>query len=320
MLPRIASLLGTTTDELIGWEPQMGEEGLAAFQGHLAALAAEDKGRALAYAETELSDHASCWSLLLLVASNLMVWACGDGATEGDAQAWRARAAELVERVLDRAEGPRELALARRQRASLHIAEGDLDSAEALLAPMAEESPCGPDALTLARLRASRGKREEALKATQRCVLGAAASLFAALQQEIGMREAPENVVAVADAAEGAMRALGWNAVQPGGAAPSRLAAADALLELGEGEAALGQLERALDALEAARAAGREAPVALDKVAAAHADGLARLTGTQTADMLAGAAAALAADERWPEGLAPDLVGIRERASSLEAR
>lgn len=75
MLPRLASQLGVTLDELIGYGQELSDEEVSAIVREATGLSLTDRDAAVARCERELRDHGSSWNLLVAVAGLYAGWA-----------------------------------------------------------------------------------------------------------------------------------------------------------------------------------------------------------------------------------------------------
>lgn len=148
MLPRLASQLGVTLDELIGYGQELSDEEVSAIVREATGLSSTDRDAAVARCERELRDHGSSWNLLVAVAGLFAGWATTARAAgeEGAAAVLGGRADELCRRVVERSREPGEAFQARQIQATLLLSEGDAAAAaamlEGMLAPAARGSIC----------------------------------------------------------------------------------------------------------------------------------------------------------------------------------
>ena len=245
MLPRLASQLGVTVDELIGYGQELSDEEVSAIASEASELSATDQDAAVARCERELRDHGSSWGLLVAVAGLYLGWAQARTAAgeEGAAAVLRGRADELCRRVVERSREPGAAGQARQLQATLLLAEGDAAAAAAML-----EGLLAPDAsagayMLLEGAYRKLGRTDDALALSRRRLRESAGAVIAEVSCQVNLLDGPGEITRLAERGERARTALGW-AMEDAGAVPSlRVMAAARLLELGEEEAALGQLE-----------------------------------------------------------------------------
>lgn len=129
MLPRLASFFRVTVDDLLGYEPQMAPSEIERTTRELLAAVAADPDGVRARATALAADYASCWELLLNLASVHAMLAACNGGDGSDLDAAR----ELADRVAAFCpEGPL-IAKAAQCKAMWLSAVGDVKGAIAVL-------------------------------------------------------------------------------------------------------------------------------------------------------------------------------------------
>lgn len=248
MLPRLASQLGVTVDELIGYGQELANEEVSAIASEASALSATDIDAAVARCERELRDHGSSWNLLTAVAGLYAGWSTARSAAgeEGAAAVLRGRADELCRRVVERSRDPGEMSRARQLQATLLLAEGNAAAAAAMLEAMLAPDGAGVY-LLLEGAYEKLGRRDDALALSRRRLAESAAAVIAEVTCQVNLLDSPDEIARLAEQGEAARAALGW-ALEDADAVPSlRVTAAARLLGLGGEEAALTQLEALAD-------------------------------------------------------------------------
>lgn len=307
LLPRIASQFSISVDELIGYEAELSDDELAELQKRLAALVSTDRDAARELLENTVADHASSWPLLLMAAAHHMGWATlEDSAGERErGTAERARARELLERILEHARDAATLTQAQQLKASLLMLDGELDEAARLLEALPPADTQEGAAMLLAAIYQERGDTDRALATSQGRALSAAAALVMHLTMQIGMRKTPFEVEEVARAAQEVVRTLGWERVIPLALPGIHTAAARALLQCADEKAALAHAEQAATALKEARMRGRLPDLAgvvpFDHVPDGLRGSTDSITGQQDAEAVASSFSLLLQDPVWTE-------------------
>lgn len=244
MLPRLASQLGVTVDELIGYGQELTGEEVSAIVREASELSATDRDAAVARCERELRDHGSSWNLLVAVAGLYAGWATAARAAgeEGAAAVLGGRADELCRRVVERSREPGEAFRARQIQATLLLSEGDAAAAAAMMEGMLTPGGAGVY-LLLEGAYEKLGRRSDALALNRRHLAESADAVLVAVMCLVNLLDDPDEIARLAERGEGVRAALGWALADAASVPGLRVTAAARLLELGEEAAALGQLE-----------------------------------------------------------------------------
>lgn len=252
LLPRIAAYFSLTIDELFDWRARLSEEEAAAVFAQVYAEGREDVPAAREHLRRAVSERFSDWNLLLMMSSLLTTWSAlaeGEGDAAG-AESLRDEALELLDRVLEGADDPVTLALARQSRATALFSAGDDEGAAALLEPLVRRHDDATATMLLASCYRRLGRDEEAWELLEVRCLSAGMFVLTALLQQIGMSVDPSFVRAAAGAARRIGDALSLESLNPLYPVTLEAETADALLRSGEKDEALAVLSRAVDAAE----------------------------------------------------------------------
>lgn len=244
MLPRLASQLGVTLDELIGYGQELSDEEVSAIVREATGLSSTDRDAAVARCERELRDHGSSWNLLVAVAGLFAGWATTARAAgeEGAAAVLGGRADELCRRVVERSREPGEAFQARQIQATLLLSEGDAAAAAAMLEGMLAPGSAGVY-LLLEGAYEKLGKRSDALALNRRHLAESAGTVLVEVMCMVNLADDAEEIARLAERGEEARSALGWALADADSIPSLRFTAAARLLELGEEATALNQLE-----------------------------------------------------------------------------
>lgn len=249
MLPRLASQLGITLDELFGYGQALSDEEVSAIVREASDLSAGDRGGAIARCELELREHGSSWNLLVAVAGLYVGWAaaCESSGEAGEASMIRSRADELCRRVVERCRDVGVVSRARQVQATLLLADGRAAEAAELLEGMLP--PRGEQGVYMLLLSAYQqlGRMQDALELSRRHLAESASAIYSEVGNQINMSEDTDEIARLACLGEQSHVALAWTLEGTGPLPSLRIMAASRLLALGEEGAALGQLEALLD-------------------------------------------------------------------------
>ena len=248
MLPRLASQLGITLDELFGYGQALSDGEVSAIVREVSELSVGDRGGAIARCEQELREHGSSWNLLVAIAGLYVGWAttCASSGEEGVASMFRSRADELCRRVVERCHESGTVCQARQVQAMLLMADGRASEAVELLEDMLPPRSEQGAYLLLLSAYQQLGRTKDALELSRRHLAESASAIYSEISNQVDMSNGADEIARLADLGEQSCAALAW-ALEGTEALPSlRIVAASRLLALGEEGAALGQLEALL--------------------------------------------------------------------------
>ena len=259
LLPRIAAYFSLSLDELFGYQAELPESEAAALYAELAAEGERDRASAHDRLTRAAREHYADAQLLVMLASLLTVWADGSPAPVGDdvptpddAPApgeLRAEALELLDRALQITSDPALVFAARQAKATALFQAGEAEAAAELLEPLVKRQDAAAVTMLLASCYRRLGRGDEAWELLQLHRLRAATFLLSALLQEVGTTDDAAYARAAGAAARGVFGALGMAAVNPSYPSTLSFELAESYLRLGEKDAALDELGRAVDEL-----------------------------------------------------------------------
>lgn len=254
LLPKIASLFSVTLDDLLGYEPMATEEVLEETRRQLAELLAEDLRRACDYAEDRAalywSDPELLRAVALLLYTRFIELADADepdGADEPDAEGAQP-VAELAERLLRRTlqldPNSPSADLTLQTLCMLLAFEGRGDQAAELVEKMVAAKP-NMAAITLAGVQMKAGDFDAAVRTLKRQLLCSLLEATSCIQALAGFQSlALTDLEQLATFAEGIWLPSGFEVVAPTLAPFVRVALATRLVESGETERAMDELQR----------------------------------------------------------------------------
>ena len=241
LLPRIAAYFGISLDDLFAFRPQLAEDEVRDVYLELCRLFAEDADAAYARMDELVRDYASCWNLLMQMAS---LYSQRSLVEPERAEELLDRTCSLAERVEANADDVELVRSARVVRALVISQRGGMDEAIALLEGVKPARPLGIEGM-LAGLHSMRGEREACLKLCQEMLFWGEMNVMQSIGMQLALyTEDPAHLAALLRAAEGVMEGFDVEEVNPMEAATFCGSAATACLRAGDEEGALSYLER----------------------------------------------------------------------------
>ena len=269
LLPGIASLLDLTVDELLGWNPQLNEEEIATMVQALREGFEHDAAGTFSRAQRIAASHWNCWQALVNIASEILyatrIPAKGEadriapaGTTPLPVELARAMLDECIAICEHVERDSRDAAIANlavsTHAAALIRRKDDPQAIIDFVEPYMQPAPPLGGKPGLASLYLLAGKRDRASKLVRASMTEAIAELNQATAIWMSEKPEAEQIIACVDAFAAVARAYGSATDTPQLAVlipTTRLSSAATLFGQGELEAALEQLERAADELEA---------------------------------------------------------------------
>ena len=251
LLPKMASLFSITLDDLFGYEPVASEEKREEIVGQLQGLLAKEPARAAEYAEQQVARHWSDSELLRAV--GLVLYATAIELSAPD-ETERSDLADLAERILRRAlqldpDGP-STDFTLQALCMLLASEGKEGQADELIEKLVPAKP-NTAAIILAGIAIRTGNPKGAETALKRQLLFSLLEVASCAQALAGVEgisaEELEDILVLAAAIQAPN---GFEALSPTLVPIIRIALATQLVESGDGDRALDELERFVEDLE----------------------------------------------------------------------
>lgn len=251
LLPKMASLFSITLDDLFGYEPVASEEKREEIVGQLQGLLAKEPARAAEYAEQQVARYWSDSELLRAV--GLVLYATAIELSAPD-ETERSDLADLAERILRRAlqldpDGP-STDFTLQALCMLLASEGKEGQADELIEKLVPAKP-NTAAIILAGIAIRTGNPKGAETALKRQLLFSLLEVASCAQALAGVEgisvEELEDILALA---VGIQEPSGFEALSPTLVPIIRIALATQLVESGDGDRALDELERFVEDLE----------------------------------------------------------------------
>ena len=251
LLPKMASLFSITLDDLFGYEPVASEEKREEIVGQLQGLLAKEPARAAEYAEQQVARYWSDSELLRAV--GLVLYATAIELSAPD-ETERSDLADLAERILRRAlqldpDGP-STDFTLQALCMLLASEGKEGQADELIEKLVPAKP-NTAAIILAGIAIRTGNPKGAETALKRQLLFSLLEVASCAQALAGVEgisaEELEDILVLAAAIQAPN---GFEALSPTLVPIIRIALATQLVESGDGDRALDELERFVEDLE----------------------------------------------------------------------
>lgn len=251
LLPKMASLFSITLDDLFGCEPVASEEKREEIVGQLQGLLAKEPARAAEYAEQQVARYWSDSELLRAV--GLVLYATAIELSAPD-ETERSDLADLAERILRRAlqldpDGP-STDFTLQALCMLLASEGKEGQADELIEKLVPAKP-NTAAIILAGIAIRTGNPKGAEIALKRQLLFSLLEVASCAQALAGVEgisvEELEDILALA---VGIQEPGGFEALSPTLVPIIRIALATQLVESGDSDRALAELERFVEDLE----------------------------------------------------------------------